>query len=71
MKNRIHFKKLMKFRKFIENISLLDDQVKEQEIRILLTIFIEKNHLRKENMGQRNLRNLLNFAISVKYFTVA
>ena len=61
----------MKFRKFIENISLLDDQVKEQEIRILLTIFIEKNHLRKENMGQRNLRNLLNFAISVKYFTVA
>ena len=61
MKNRIHFKKLMKFRKFIENISLLDDQVKEQEIRILLTIFIEKNHLRKENMGQRNFKKSFEF----------
>ena len=31
----IHFKKLMKFRKFIEIYSLLLDQAQEQEIRFL------------------------------------
>ena len=42
----IHLKKLVKFRKIYWNISLLLDQAQEQEIRLLLIIFIDKNQFK-------------------------
>ena len=43
------------------SISLLLDQAKEQEIRFLLIIFIDKNYFKKENMGQRSSQKHLKF----------
>ena len=42
-------------------ISLLHNQAQEQEIMFLLTIFIGKHSLRKENMGQRNFKKPFKF----------
>ena len=45
----IHLKKLMKLiLKTFWNVSVLHNQAKAQEIRLLLIIFIDENHFNKE-----------------------
>ena len=51
----IRFKKLTKFRKFVETFFLLHDQAQEQEIRFILIIW-----------DNEILKNPLNSTVSVK-----
>ena len=47
----MYLKKLMQFQKIYWNISLLHDQAQKQEIKFLLVIFTDKNHLKKGKYG--------------------
>ena len=49
----------------------MHDQTQEQEISFLLIIFIHKNHLRKENIGQLNFKKPFGFHSFRETFTVA
>ena len=57
----IYFKKLDKISKIYWNISLWHDQAQEQEIWFPSIIFIVKNHLKKQNIGQGLFKKHSNF----------
>ena len=53
------------------NISLLHVQAQKHKFRCFYTMSLHKNHFKKQKYGTACLRNIENFKISMKCFTVA